>query len=95
MLDLVGGPLISFQEAASHLPACRKGRPVHASTLHRWRAKGLRGVRLPARRIGGVWMTSLAALDWFVERLTCGEPGPPASNDAGAASHDALEAGGW
>jgi hypothetical protein len=91
MLDL--GELISFSEAASRLPARRKGRPAHVGTLHRWRARGLRGVRLPARRVGGVWMTSNAALEWFVERLTCREPKPHVSHDT--ASNDALESGGW
>ena len=95
MLDLLGGGLISFREAASRLPVRRKGKAAHASTLHRWRAKGLRGFRLPARRVGGVWMTSLAALEWFFERLTSGEPRSPVSHHAEAATANALEDTGW
>ncbi len=96
MLDLLDDSLISFREAASRLPARRKGRPAHVGTLHRWRARGLRGIRLPARRVGGVWMTSNAALVWFVEQLTSAVPNPRSrSCDLGASTNDLLETEGW
>jgi hypothetical protein len=41
------------------LPRKRRDRPVHASTVHRWRHPGVNGVRLEAVRIGGSWCTSL------------------------------------
>ncbi len=95
MLDLLDGGLISFRDAASRLPARRKGRPAHVATLHRWRAKGLRGVRLPARRVGGVWMTSLAALEWFVQRLSAEPSQASRASDADVSANDLLEAKGW
>lgn len=98
MLEL--GELISFHDAAATLPVRRRGRPAHVGTLHRWRAKGIRGVRLPAKRVGGVWMTSCAALSWFVDQLTA--LGRPTSNPTTAppcniaeSGTDRLGADGW
>ena len=51
--------LISFAEAAKHLP----GNPA-VSTLHRWRA-GLGGIRLWSVRIGGRRYTTLKAIREF------------------------------
>jgi Protein of unknown function (DUF1580) len=87
--------LKTFREAAARLPRRRQGRPVHISTLHRWRAKGIRGIRLPALRVGGSWMTSSAALEWFFTQLS--EPTPPgrdATITSPTSDHD-LEDAGW
>lgn len=62
--------LITFTQLAGALPRRRANRPVHCSTIHRWRSKGLRGVRLEAVRIGGAWHTSWEAFQRFTEKLT-------------------------
>ena len=76
MLDLNNEPLIPFVEAAKQLPRRRAGRATHASTIHRWRIRGLRGVRLEAVRIGGIWHTSIAALHRFFKRRSLVESEP-------------------
>lgn len=53
--------LVSFAELARALPRRRRNRPVHVSTIHRWRQRGVDGVRLEAIRIGGAWHTSWEA----------------------------------
>lgn len=50
--------IVSFAEAARHFR-------MHVGTLHRWRTRGLRGVRLEAARAGR-WITSWQALDRFI-----------------------------
>jgi hypothetical protein len=95
MLKLVD--LISFAEAAAVFPRRRCDRPLHVGTLHRWRTKGIRGICLPARRVGGIWMTSAAALDWFVEQLTrASESGKePGVNSDIATDDSRLKSAGW
>jgi hypothetical protein len=63
----LGEVLFPFKEIAAGLPRRRAGKPAWAATLHRWRTKGFRGVRLDAVRIGSVWCTSWAALERFRE----------------------------
>lgn len=62
--------LISFHELARSLPSRRNGRPLHVSTIHRWRSRGLGGIRLEAVRIGGAWHSSEEAFSRFTARLT-------------------------
>ncbi|HMF11675.1 MAG TPA: DUF1580 domain-containing protein [Gemmataceae bacterium] len=69
MID-ISKDLITLDEAARLLPAGRRGRRVNFSTLFRWVATGLRGIRLEAVRIGGRFYTTQAALQRFAERLT-------------------------
>ena len=66
--------VLTFSEAAAALPRLN-GRRVHTSTLWRWATKGVRGVRLECRRLGGRYVTSLAAVDRFASALA--EAGPP------------------
>jgi hypothetical protein len=69
--------LISFAQLAARLPRRRRGRPVHVSTISRWRNPGLRGIKLEAVRIGGTWATSMAAFHRFCSQLadSCGDGG--------------------
>lgn len=60
--------IVTFAEAAKRLPAVNGRRP-HASTLWRWARKGIRGIHLETRRLGGRFVTSVGALDRFSERL--------------------------
>jgi hypothetical protein len=91
---------MTFRAAAARLPARRRGKPAHTATLHRWRSKGLRGIRLQALRVGGVWMTTDAALATFFAQLSGSslethgrdEPSGPA---AASGRGEPLEATGW
>ena len=61
---------------------------VHVSTLHRWAAKGVGGVRLPITRIGGRSYVLDEDLERFIARRS--DPRPV---DEAAASRRADEAG--
>jgi hypothetical protein len=73
MIDVEQEKLVSFSQLAQSLPRRRSNRPVHVSTIHRWRKPGLRGVRLEAIRVGGSWHTTREAFARFCERLTAAE----------------------
>ena len=70
MIDISSETVLPLREAAKLLPRRRQGRPVHASTLHRWASRGIKGVRLETIRIGGVRCTSPPALQRFFDQLT-------------------------
>jgi Protein of unknown function (DUF1580) len=75
MIDLTTEVLISLNDASRIVPAARRGKKTHLSTLLRWILKGCRGpngttVRLEAIRVGNRWMTSRQALQRFAESLT-------------------------
>lgn len=67
--------LVTFPALARTLPCRRSNRPIHVSTIHRWRHPGVRGVRLEAIRIGGAWHTTWEAFYRFCAALTAAEPG--------------------
>src|SRR5262245_34001391 len=73
MIDVNAETLLSLSQLAKRLPHRRAGRPVHPSTIHRWRSPGVRHVRLECLRVGGVWCTSVEAFQRFCDRLS--EPG--------------------
>lgn len=60
MIDVSTETLIPFQLAGHHIPG---SRPVHISTLHRWR---LRGVKLSTVLVGGTRYTSDEAITRFI-----------------------------
>jgi len=60
--------ILTFSEAAKVLPAVNGKRP-HCSTLWRWARRGVQGVRLETRRIGGRFVTSAEALERFTKTL--------------------------
>ena len=70
--------VFTFAELARRLPRIG-GKKIHVSTLHRWCRKGVRGVCLEFRMLGGRMVTSLEAVDRFSRRLAEGEgrPRPP------------------
>lgn len=82
--------VLTLSQLARRLPRSRNDRPVHPSTIHRWRHPGVRGVRLECLRIGGIWHTSLEALQRFCERLSA-EPGVPATGLHGNPTATAAE----
>jgi Protein of unknown function (DUF1580) len=74
-IDLKYERLIRFADvpALSNLPLRRKGARLHLATIHRWRKPGVHGVCLEAVRCGGVWCTSVEALQRFFDRLACAQ----------------------
>lgn len=70
MIDPSSEHLLTFAEAAKALP-----HPVHISCLHRWRQRGVRGVRLETCMIGGRRYTSREALERFSAATTAAAEG--------------------
>ncbi len=62
--------LLTLSQLAKRLPRRRRDRPIHPSTIHRWRQPGVRGVRLECIRVGGAWHTSVEAFQRFCDRLS-------------------------
>lgn len=83
MIDLTTESLHSLAQAVAWVPASRRGKRTHISTLLRWIIKGSRApdgrvIRLEALRLGGRWLTSREALQRFAARLTPSpEQSPP------------------
>ena len=73
MIDPSSETLLTFREAATRLPARRRGTQTHPATFYRWVRDGLRGVHLEAIRVGGMLCTSEEALSRFLQRLTLKE----------------------
>lgn len=46
------------------------GRRHNASTIYRWASRGLKGVRLETRKMGGCSYTSMEAINRFFDRLS-------------------------
>jgi hypothetical protein len=74
-IDLTTETPITLAEAARTLP----GGAVHVSTIHRWRMKGCRGVRLITFLRGGVRHTTRQAIERFFDAVTAAADGetPP------------------
>jgi len=70
-IDLATETPIAFAEAARTLP----GGAVHVSTIHRWRLKGCRGVRLETFLRGGVRHTTREAIERFFAATTAAADG--------------------
>jgi hypothetical protein len=68
--DLSAEDLLSFGKAASAIPGRER---VSLGTLHRWRLKGVRGVRLETVLIGGQRFTSRQAIERFLAFLNHAE----------------------
>lgn len=79
------GQLKTFAEVARSLPSSRAGKPVHPSTISRWRSPGVRrrdGSRITLRavRLPSGWATTLEWVREFIDAVTAdkaGEPAPP------------------
>jgi hypothetical protein len=73
-IDLSAETLLSLSQAAKRLPPLRTDRPVSPATVWRWIIKGTRRadgivVRLEACKIGSRYVTSVEALDRYVQGL--------------------------
>ena len=61
--------MVLLSKAAVLLPI-RNEKKVHPSTLHRWRSKGVRGIRLVCNRVGNCWFTTQNAIEEFCGKLS-------------------------
>jgi hypothetical protein len=75
MIDLSTERLCTFLQAAKTLPG-----HVHLSTLHRWRLRGIRGIKLETILVGGKRLTSAEALQRFAQRTTALAHGEPVAD---------------
>jgi len=64
-IDLQTETILALRDVASK--TCFK---VHISSLHRWRLRGIRGIRLETALVGGARVTSVEALQRFSEALS-------------------------
>lgn len=62
-IDTERETLVSFSDARSSF---RDGRRKSLATLHRWRQRGVNGVKLETCLIGGMRFTSLEAISRFI-----------------------------
>src|SRR5687768_10678992 len=65
MIDLATEQVLPLSSAPTHpmlQRGRRPGRPIHRSTLERWRLRGCRGVRLETMLFGGQRVTTVEAL---------------------------------
>lgn len=77
MIDIATERRLYLHAAIKLYPLSHTGRPVHISTVLRHITKGVRLpngeiVRLEGARLGGRWITSVEAVQRFMERLTAG-----------------------
>ena len=69
-IDITRERLVTFKRLVRELSERSGDRPLHKSTPMRWHARGVKGVKLEAVRIGRTWYTTLEAFARFTERLT-------------------------
>ncbi|HTQ40768.1 MAG TPA: DUF1580 domain-containing protein [Pirellulales bacterium] len=72
MIDITQEQLLTFPDAARLLPG-----NVHVSTLHRWRLRGIKGIKLETAVVGGRRYTSREALSQFSAAVTAARDGLP------------------
>lgn len=81
-IDLASESPLTLATAARTLP----GGSVHVSTVHRWRQKGVRGIRLETFLRGGIRYTTHEAIQRFFAATTAAADGdgnvPPILTDA-------------
>jgi hypothetical protein len=70
MIDIKREQLLTLAEASRKLPSSRRGKKVHVATIFRWHKHGSRGVKLECVRVGSSLMTTVEALQRFIERLS-------------------------
>lgn len=76
-IDTERETLVSFSDARSSF---RDGRRKSLATLHRWRLRGINGVKLETCLVGGMRFTSLEAIERFIRALNRDDIAPPAIN---------------
>ncbi len=69
------------------------GVRVHPATFHRWHVRGLRGIKLKAKRIGGRWyVTRQAVLDFIRDRSYQEEQAPKNHRPSDNTRQERIEA---
>lgn len=93
MIDQATEELITLTAACKLLPARRRGKKPHVSTLYRWSSVGCRGVVLEILQVGGTKCTSREALARFFQRLTeqCGSQVATVSREGVATADRELD----
>ena len=71
MIDIVNEQMLPF----SKIPAWCDSTLVNRSTVHRWRLRGARGVKLETVRVGGRRFSSQEALLRFFDGTTAAADG--------------------
>jgi hypothetical protein len=71
-IDILNEQILTLSQAAKLLPRVRQGRKIGRSALYRWIGHGIGGVRLESALLGGTRVTSMEALQRFVDRRTDG-----------------------
>jgi hypothetical protein len=74
MIDVTKETLLPFSKTPSWTEK-NLGKRISPATLHRWRLRGCRGVRLATILIGGQRCTSIEALQAFFEATTRAQDG--------------------
>lgn len=87
-LPTADDPMFLLSHAATLFPPGPSGKPISVSTLRRWHAKGVRGVKLELERIGGRWFVRKSAADAFVARCN-GRPVPSPGTEGESGSSPA------
>lgn len=75
---VLGETKLAAHAVTSHCVRTSSNKPVHINTVRRWITRGVKGtrgtrVKLEAVRQGGMWVTSVEALERFAAALT-GQP---------------------
>ena len=71
MIEIRREKVLTLQQAAANA----KPKKVHVSTMHRWRLRGVRGVKLETALRGGQRVTSEEAIERFHQRVTAAADG--------------------
>lgn len=69
MIEFTQETLVRFRDVPKWCHA-RFGNRIHPSTVHRWRMRGIRGIRLESVLVGGSRFTSEEALVRFFDKTT-------------------------
>ena len=70
------------------------GRRISPPTEWRWGNRGVNGVRLPRVLCGNRWLTTAAAVAWFIRRQTLSRATPAESKGRSEATSRKLQAAG-
>jgi len=85
-MDLLTETLVTLSAAAKLVPGS-----VLVSTLHRWRQRGVRGIKLETVLLGGRRFTSREALERFSAAVTSAANGKTAVSSPSAARRRSIE----
>lgn len=72
MVSFITEQCLPLKALAAILPG-NCGQNLHYETLRRWAMQGVQGVRLESKKFGGKRVSSLEAVDRFMEQLTARE----------------------